>query len=468
MPEEVQSRVVYSLYEVAQSIQKALSAQFPHAYWIKAELNKLNYYPHSGHCYPELVEKINGRVVAQMRSTLWRSDYIRVNQNFKQVLQEPLKDGIKILFLANVVYHPEYGLNLRILDIDPGFTLGDLEKEKQETIRQLKKEGIYERNKILPFPLLPQRLAIISVESSKGYADFLQVLGAAEQNWNYRFFHMLFPSLLQGDDAVPAMINQLRRIRKVSHHFDVVVIVRGGGGDIGLSCYNHYQLAREIALFPLPVLTGIGHATNETVAEMISYENAITPTKLAEMLIQRFHNFSVPVQQAQEKIMDRAQRHVAEEKNRFQAEIRLFRNVTQTLLQQNGNQLRENARTLIAQSQFIFKNQYEQHKLLQHKIVKDTAVYCAAMRNSLNLLGLNLKKDTLAILKERKTEMGHLETNLHNLKPENVLKRGYSITYLNQRAVSDFSAVKEGDMIQTVLYRGSITSTITHTTENHE
>src|SRR5690606_5794462 len=154
-------------------------------------------------------------------------------------------------------------------------TLGDLEKEKQETIQKLRDEGAYAKNKSLTMALLPKRIAVISVETSKGYADFMKVLETNE--WDYRFYHVLFPSLLQGEKAVGSIRGQLKKIKKLKGHFDVVAIIRGGGGDVGLSCYNHYELAKDIAKFPLPVITGIGHATNETVAEMIAYSDAITP-----------------------------------------------------------------------------------------------------------------------------------------------------------------------------------------------
>lgn len=465
MPEVSQNRQIYSLHEIAQQIQEALSVQFPSAYWIKAELNKLNYYVHSGHCYPELVEKKDGRVIAQMRSVLWRTDYIRVNSQFKQVLNEPLKDGIKILFLANIVFHPEYGLSLRILDIDPGYTLGDLEKEKQETIRELRAEGIYDQNKKLPFPLLPQRLAIISVESSKGYADFMRIIRAAEEDWNYRFFPMLFPSLLQGDDAVPSMIRQLRQIRKVKHHFDVVAIIRGGGGDIGLSCYNHFQLAKEIAQFPLPVITGIGHATNETVSEMVAFENAITPTKLAEMIIQKYHDFSVPVQGAQEKIVDYSRKMIADEKKKFTAEIRLFRNVSYHLIQRHKTTLRENTRIVARNSQFMFRNERETQQGLVQKLVREVTIYCTNRKHDIARISQGLPRDSQVFLKSKNQELASLESNLNNLKPENVLKRGYSITYLNEHSVTDSSKIKPGDLIHTQLFNGTITSTV-HTTSN--
>lgn len=159
-------------------------------------MNKLNFYKQSGHCYPELVEKKDGKIIAQIKSHLWRDDFNRVNNNFQRILKEPLKDGIKILFQAKITFDPVHGLALWIIDIDSSYTLGDLEREKQETIKQLKEEGIFNKNKTLNLPLLPQRIAIISVETSKGYADFLKVIET--NSWNYKFFHILFPSLLQG------------------------------------------------------------------------------------------------------------------------------------------------------------------------------------------------------------------------------------------------------------------------------
>lgn len=301
MPEKNNDKTIFSLLEVTQSIEKTINQRYSQSYWIKAEMNKLNYYKHSGHCYPELVEKKDGKVIAQLKAILWKNDYQRINQSFVNLLNEPLKNGIKILFLGKISFDSMYGLSLTIQDIDVNYTLGDLEREKQETIQQLIQENLFNQNKTLPFPLLPKRLAVISVETSNGYADFLKVI---EKNpWQYQIFLYLFPSLLQGDRAIKSIITQLKKIEKVKSHFDVVAIIRGGGGDIGLSCYNNYELCKTIASFPLPVITGIGHSTNKTVAEMVAYEDAITPTKLGEYLIQKFHNFSIPIQQAQEHIV---------------------------------------------------------------------------------------------------------------------------------------------------------------------
>ena len=147
MPEESDGRKIYSLLDVATSIQKAIAENYKGAYWIKAEMNKLNFYQRSGHCYPDLVEKSGRKVIAEIRGNLWKDDYQRINTNFQKVLKEPLKDGIKILLYATVNFHPVYGMSLRIIDIDPSYSLGDLAKEKQETIRKLGAEGVYHKNK---------------------------------------------------------------------------------------------------------------------------------------------------------------------------------------------------------------------------------------------------------------------------------------------------------------------------------
>ena len=436
MPVENNDRKIYSLLEVTRSIQKTLSERYKSSFWVKAEMNKLNYYKQSGHCYPELVEKKDGKVIAQIKSYLWKEDFIHANTNFLSVLKEPLKDGIKILFQAKITFDPAHGIALWITDIDPSFTLGDLEREKLETLTKLKEEGVFEKNKSLALPLLPQRIAIISVESSKGYADFLRVIES--NSWGYKFFHLLFPSLLQGDKAVAGIIAQLKRIKKVKQHFDLVAIIRGGGGDVGLSCYNSYALAKEIALFPIPVLTGIGHATNETVTEMISYSNAITPTKLAEYLLQKFHNFSVPVQNAEKKIIDKSSRLLSEEKAKFQGEVKLFRSVTENILNSNRDAIKNNTKSLLSCIQFIFQNR------------KETII---AVKRSLNK-GLN------SFLLSQKIEHSHLEKTLIILHPDNVLKRGYSITRLNGKAIKKSSEVRAGDFLTTSVFEGNISSTV--------
>jgi exodeoxyribonuclease VII large subunit len=458
MPENINNRKIFSLLEVSKSVQKTIAERYTSAFWVKAEMNKLNYYSHSGHCYPELVEKAEGKVIAQLKANLWREDFNNINQNFIRTLNEPLKDGIKILFLAKINFDPVHGLSLTILDIDPSFTLGDLEKEKQETIEQLKKEQIFSLNKTKKLPLLPQRIAIISVETSKGYVDFTRVL---EVNaWQYKFFHYLFPSVLQGEKAVTGIIAQLLRIKKVAHHFDVVAIIRGGGGDVGLSCYNNYELSKAIASFPLPVITGIGHATNVTVSEMVSYQNAITPTKIAEFLIQQFHNFSVPVTKAQEIITDKARRLLTEEKTKVQSEIKLFRSMTETIILKNRNDIQSAKNVIEQQSQFLLKTQLGYVNYYNDVVVKSASHQIAQNALILQQLKSNLMAQSNTKFKESKLQIENLERNLNILDPINILKRGFSITYHNGKSVKDIAEIEVGETIETKVYKGKITSTV--------
>jgi len=459
MPEKINDKTIFSLLEVTNSIKKTLEERYKSAFWIKAEMNKLNHYSQSGHCFPELIEKRDGKIIAQIKSTIWRDDYQNINRNFLRILKEPLKDGIKILFLAKITFDPAFGLSLQIVDIDPQYTLGDLENEKRETIKKLKLEDIYEKNKKLELSFLPQRIAIISVETSKGFGDFLDVID--KNSWNYKFFYLLFPSILQGDRAVSGIMAQLERIRKVIHHFDAVAIIRGGGGDVGLSCYNNYELAKAITLFPLPVITGIGHVTNETVCEMIAHTNAITPTKLAEFLIQKFHNFSVPIQKAKEKIADKSRRLLNEENTKLESELKLFRSMTVNILNTNENQIKNASYAIQQQSQFIVKNNHEKLNVVKAKTRIATKFNLNQLKVTVIQLQEKLEFQPILYLKNSELALENIEKNIQIMDPINVLKRGFSITYSNGKAVKDAAQLEVGSAINTVLFKGTIDSTIT-------
>lgn len=458
MPETINNKKVFSLIEVTLSIQKTIAERYKSSFWVKAEMNKLNHYSHSGHCYPELVEKKDGKVIAQIKSNLWKSDFDRINANFLSILKEPLKDGIKILFCASISFDPSHGLSLRIIDIDPSFSLGELEREKLETIERLKKDNIFTLNKFLKLPLLPQRIAIISVETSKGYSDYLKVI---EHNpWGYKVFNFLFPSLLQGDKSISSIIGQLRRIKKVRKHFDVVAIIRGGGGDVGLSSYNNYELAKEIALFPIPVITGIGHSTNETVAEMISFKNAITPTELADFLIQRFHNFSVPVKKAEEIIVDKAKRILTEEKIKFRNAIKYFQSVACNKLLRSRNDIQSQSNSLLQHAKFLIKVERESFVLVSKSVKKTTGLLFISSNQEVEKLASELNKNFIFQLDKQKSILNSIEKNVNILDPINILRRGFTMTLHNGKTMKSYTEVKPGDVIVSVFADGQVSSDV--------
>lgn len=466
MPEKIDDRSVFSLREVALSIQKALGERYKRSFWVKAEMNKLNLYSYSGHCYPELVEKMDGRIVAQLKANLWKNDYTRINDRFLSELKEPLKDGITILFQATIGFDAVHGLSLRILDIDPVFSLGELEREKRNTMELLRREGIYDRNKKLPFPLLPKRIAIISVETSKGFADFNQVIN--NNPWGYKFFTYLFPALLQGDRSTESILFQLKRIKQVRHHFDVVAIIRGGGGDVGLSSYNHYQLSKEIAQFPIPVLTGIGHATNETVAEMVAHKNAITPTELADFLLQCFHRFAQPVERAREVIMDTAANILKQENIALTNCLKYFKSVTSHILTQRRNQTSILKYQLAQQSQFLLQHERQHFLPLLTRIKRGSVFLLERQDHILEGMRSDVAKTCQWQILRQKESLVSLEKTVQALDPLQVIKRGFSITLRNGKVIKSFSDVTEGDDITTITADGHIVSTVKKSNEGKE
>ena len=457
MPEKVNDRTIFSLSEVTKSIQNTLSERYPTSFWVKAEMNKLNHYPQSGHCYPDLVEKADNKIIAEIRSTIWKEDYQRINDNFLNVLHEPLKNGIGILFSAKISFHPVFGLSLRILDIDPSYSLGELEKEKQQTIEKIKKEGIYHANKSREMPLLPKRIAIISAQTSKGFSDFLNVIDS--NTWGYQFFQMLFPANLQGENAVDSITSQLKRIEKVKHHFDAVAIIRGGGGDVGLTCYNNYELTKAIALFPLPVLTGIGHSTNETVTEMVAFKNAITPTELADYLIQKFHNFAVPVQKAQETIIAKGSQMIRDEKIKILNSVRYFKSVIFSRLIKSKNEIQNELKSLLLQSAYFIQRKRERHINKNILLMEQGArqVFLSNRQQIESIKSNFLNKAALFIHSEKKV-IESIEKNIDLLNPVNVLNRGYSITTVNDKVLKTVDGMQEGVILKTILPDGNIIS----------
>jgi exodeoxyribonuclease VII large subunit len=468
MKEEINNKTTYSLLDLAQSLENMFEQKWSRFYWVRAEINKLSYYPKSGHAYPELVEKVGNTVKVEMRGTIWKSDFDRIQHKFRTELKEELQDGIKILCYARLKYQAKYGLSLEIKDIDPIFTKGDLDREKEETLMKLKKLGILFQNKSLRLPLLPQRLAIISVETSKGYSDFLHVLNKAKQQFTYAFFYHLFPAVLQGEKAVVEIVQQLHLIQKVQRHFDAVLIIRGGGGDIGLSCYNHFDLSKAIAEFPLPVFTGIGHSTNTTVAEIISHTNAITPTELADALIQHFHNFSVPVEEARKRIPFLSRQLLEREKNAFEQLTKNFRWSTREALQEWKEILERWSRrmSVAAQSKVLKESQNLLRQIwridpAQKSILKLKSADIQSMEKELFKLSNEL-------LDGEKDEIKQLAKLLSAFDPKQVLRRGFSITRANGKAVMDANQLEKGQLLTTELFTGQVESEVNKTSNTDE
>lgn len=470
---------IFTLRQVTASIQKVISERYNRLYWVQAEMHKLNY-TGKGHCYPELVQKEEGRIVAEMRGTIWKTQYDKISKSFTEVVKEPLRDGMSLLFLVRIVFHPTYGMGLEIVDIDPTFALGELQKEREETLKKLSAEGILNANQQLQFPLLPQRIAIISVESSKGLSDFYSIVQNNE--WNYRFFFMLFTAQLNGDLAVDSICNQLRRIEKVKHHFDTVAIIRGGGGEIGLSCYNNYRLSKAIATFPLPVLTGIGHSTNITVSEMVAFRNMITPTELGEFLLQCFHQFALPVQEARKTLSGESRRFLRARRTDLNNELRIFKNVSAQRVLQTKQSLTGYTKTLLSETRFRFgketalldkaaenlKRNVKSRRFLENQRLSQLkASLEKSGRSFFSREKQNVEDARFFVLQQvpkffvrQEQNLAMLEKHIKLMDPQQLLKRGYTLTLFNGKAIGAANPVVPGNEIETITFEQKIVSRV--------
>ena len=454
---------VFTLQQVVRSIKKTLEDRYTQNYWVKAEMHKLNRYP-SGHAFPELVQKDDNKIVAQITGTIWKQQLERINTKFIEVVKEPLREGTTLLLLVKINYSETFGLGLQILDIDPSFSLGELQKQREETLRKLAKEGLLNLNQKLHFPLLPKRVAIISAESSKGLSDFMQVLQENEKS--YFIFTHLFNAYLQGDVAVQSIISALKKIKRVKDHFDIVIIVRGGGAEVGMTCYNNYDLCKAIAEFPLPVLTGIGHSTNLNVAEMVSFRNEITPTKLAEFLLQTFREFEQETKRLNREMIAHSLQLIDKTKQDFNGQVRIFKHASLRFTDSLKNELNQQIIELKNTTRYFLKNENDAVLSLKNDYRIVTKEIITAERNTLSLISKPIKGSLLHFFERKESDLEQLEKTVNILNPSNVLQRGYSLTLLNGKILSTKNKPKKGDLIESKTNSLTLFSRVEKTSDN--
>ena len=269
-------------------IREVFEMNFVEDIWLVAEIAELRV-AGAGHCYLELVEKKGEKIVARIKANIWSYQYQRIAMDFFAATNSKLKKGMKVLLSVGLSYHALYGMSLVVKNIDPNYSLGDLERRKKEILDQLKKENLLNRNKRLDLELVPKRVAVISSETAAGYGDFLNQI--KNNSSSYFIYLELFTSVMQGDCLGSSIVDSLITIHKRLTEFDCVVIIRGGGASLDLAGFDNYDLAKAISRFPLPVVTGIGHERDDTVIDHVSFLKVKTPTAAAEFLLSKFSDF---------------------------------------------------------------------------------------------------------------------------------------------------------------------------------
>ncbi len=406
----------YTLRQLNLLVREAIEDALPDEYWVEAELSECR--ENSGHCYMELIEKDerSNTPVARASAKCWRQTWMMVKPYFERTTGQPLRAGMKVLLRVYAQFHETYGFSWIVSDIDPTYTLGDMARKRQEIIRQLKEEGVFDLQHELRIPTFAQRIAVISAQNAAGYGDFCRQL--EDNDYGFRFDVQLFPAIMQGEQVEQSVISALNQIYNLHSplNFDVVVIIRGGGATADLSGFDTLALAENVAQFPIPIITGIGHDRDESILDMVANTRVKTPTAAAALLIDN-------LLRVLERLDDASQR-----------------------ISYAVNQRISNQKTKIATMTTLIPT-------LALRVVGD-------QRHRIELLENRLPVAIERRLTNQKHLLESLSIKLQGFDPQLLLSRGYSITLHNGRAVRDPRQLKPGDEIETRVEKGTIHSVV--------
>lgn len=447
-----------SLQELGALIKTTIQSTLSDEYWVTAEIAQLNCHYHSGHCYIELVEKTDASVTAQMRATVWARDYKRITAAFLNMTGQELQPGMKVLVLARVIFHEVYGLSLNIKDVDPRYTLGEMALRRKQILEQLTREGIIDMNRKVHLPPVLQRIAVVSSVTAAGYRDFLSRL---ENNpYGYQFSHRLFQAYVQGEKAEESILHAVRECLRFRDRFDAIVLIRGGGSTIDLHCFDSYPVAKEIALSPLPVLTGIGHEKDETVADRVANMRLITPTAVAEFLISRAKLFEDNIDALKHALITRTRELVHRERLSLKSLAENLSQCSRHFLLSISGILGNNMHALQARALSAIRNPSLRLAAFEGRLKNASDSLLKTMSRTLVEYVRALKVHPKHMLTMHTQMLEKHATTIRLLNPLNILKRGYSLTLLKGRVLKDISHVSKADIIDTRLYNGSIISIV--------
>ena len=407
----------FSLLELNRLVRATIEDTLCEQYWLEAEIGQIG--ENNGHCYLEFIQKVEGHntPVARAKAKCWRNVWGSVRPYFEHTTGQTLTLGMKVLVLVHPDFHEAFGFSWIVDDIDPRFTLGDMARRRQEIIRQLKAEGVFDLNRELPLPLFTQRIAVISSSTAAGYGDFCRQL--EENKRGFRFSVTLYESLMQGEGVERSIISALDKINAHIDDYDCVVIIRGGGATSDMSGFDSLLLAENVANFPLPVITGIGHDRDECILDMVSHTRVKTPTAAAAFLIDRLEQVARRIDDAADRITSYVQHRMEIEKMRL-------------------SRAAERIPILFS----LVKSKQE---------------------NKMETLNQRIASAVQRLIDRRRHTLDILEQRTKSLDPTLLLQRGYTITLVNGHALRSPSAVKPGDIIVTRLADGMVKSTVNET-----
>ena len=405
---------IHTLFDLNEHLRRIVALNFQQPLWIAAEIAQVG--RSKGHYYLQLVQKGEGELlVAQSAAVLWAQDHRRLYRTLGSQLDAVLQEGLEVKMCVRVDFHEHYGLKLHITDLDPAHTLGQLERQRRQTIQTLQQLNLLERNGALALPTVLQRIAIISSEGAAGFQDFREQL---QQNaLGYRFHCQLFNASVQGKSAEAELLTSLTEVAAMADNFDCVVIIRGGGARLDLAAFDGLELSKYVAQMPLPVLTGIGHDVDETVLDLVAHTSLKTPTAVADFLIQHNLFFEGDLQHQAEQLALTSQ---------YQLKINALE------LERLESGLRWGSRERLQNTARLL-DQWE----------------------------IEIPVLAVRFLRDQRQRLSQIEALCAALQPANVLRRGYSLTLKNGKTLTSASEVVPGDEIETRLREGVLRSTVT-------
>ena len=426
-----------SLYELNGLVREIVEINLTDYYWVRAELSEVRV-SQKGHCFVELIEYDASEkvVIAKARAVIMRNIYPLLKVNFEETTGQPFTAGLKVLLQVSVSFSEVYGYSLIVQDIDPEYTLGSIIQKRKEIWKRLQREGVAEMNKELELPSLVQRIAVISSPTAAGYEDFCHQLDSNVQG--FRFVHRLFPAMMQGDEVEKTVIGALEQIVATQDDWDAVVIIRGGGAVSDLNVFDSYALANNCAQFPLPILTGIGHERDICVLDMVANRHLKTPTAVAVFLIERMQVQSMRLATLEATLQDKAEGLFNEKNEVLQHFVQRLSVVRRSYVPNHRQQLDYKFSRICA--------------LVTHRVEMQRARMMTMSDNVVKALGHRLERE--------KKRMQLMESVMNAYDPVNVLKKGYSITMKDGKAVTDGRQVKAGNVLVTYLKDGEITSIV--------
>lgn len=427
----------FTLYELNSIVRDTLSLALPDSYWVEAELSEVRE-GYGGHCYMELIEKDeqSNTPIAKAHAACWRNRWINIRPQFEQITGQRLHAGMKVLLKVHAQFHENYGFSWIVDDMDPTYTMGDMARKRLQIIATLKQQGVFSLQKELSLPLFCQRIAVVSSASAAGYGDFCNQLGG--NAYGLQFRTALFAATMQGEEVEQSVIAALDRINAEWELWDCVVIIRGGGATSDLSGFDTLALAENVANFPLPIITGIGHERDESVLDMISFQRVKTPTAAAAFLVDHLSGVLARVEEAQESVV----RHV---KHRLDMErLRL-------------DHLAEAIPSLFS---VVHAKQTARIDRIVSRIHFSLQERMADSRRRLDILSQNMQPLLQRKMLSESHRIEMLQQRLKALDPDLLLRRGYSITLKDGRSVRDASLLQVGDVLHTRFAQGTIVSKV--------